>query len=256
MSSFVADNLVKNLSDSFAKDTSSNNYKLLQTEYEETTRFRVLLQALSDVLDIDNATGATLDLYGELVGQPRGSLTDEQYILMIKAKALRNLASGSYPSILNALAITFNCDPSTIYIQESEDPCKVQAVNLPIETIVKANLSTADALQIIEQLLPITVTLESYLFDGTFTFSDSENEYDESQGFCDDPNGGVVGDGKIGGYFGTTSGGTDVIIKPDPSVYYRNTLVDALRLLVNHDESTTSDIATIDELIDEMNEEE
>lgn len=198
MSEFITDNYVKNLPDSYCKTYESNNFKLLELERLTTEEYRKTLQDLFDVLDLDNAKGKTLDMYGDMVGQSRGSATDEQYILMIKAKLMRNLSNGSYPSVLNALCTTFDCSPSAIYITENEEPCTVEAVALPLDVIIKSNISTNDTVNLIKQLLPVSIALKSYLFDGTFTFSNIENEYSEEEGFCD------VEGGTIGGYLGMT----------------------------------------------------
>ena len=200
LSEFITDNHVKNLPDSYCKTLDSNNFKLLELERLTMEEYRQTLQQIYDVLDLDNAKGKTLDMYGDMVGQARGNTTDEQYLLMIKAKLMRNLSNGSHPSILNALSVTFNCSPSQISVVESENPCSVEVVALPLKTIIQANISTDDTLELIKQLLPVGVTLQSYLFDGTFTFSSIEDEYNEEEGFCD------VEGGTIGGYFGMTGG--------------------------------------------------
>ncbi len=200
LSEFITDNHAKNLPDSYCKTSESNNFKLLELERLTMDEYRQTLQEISDVLNLDNAKGKTLDMYGDMVGQSRGNTTDEQYILMIKAKLMRNLSNGSYPSILNALSVTFNCSSSEISIIESERPCAVEIVSLPLKTIIKANISTDDTIELIKQLLPVGITLQSYLFDGTFTFSSVEDEYNEEEGFCD------VEGGTIGGYFGMTGG--------------------------------------------------
>ena len=131
MSEFVKDNHVKNLPDVFCKSKESNNFKLLELERLTLEEYRKTLQELFDMIKLENATGKTLDLYGETVGQARGRATDEQYILMIKAKLMQNLSNGSYPSVLNSLCVTFDCKPSQIYIEESQEPCQRQLVQSP-----------------------------------------------------------------------------------------------------------------------------
>lgn len=137
MGEFIKDNHVKNLPDSFCKSTESNNYKLLELERLTLEDYRKTLQELFDVIKLENAGGKVLDMYGETVGQLRGKATDEQYILMIKAKLMQNLSNGSYPSILNALCTTFDCKPEDVYIEESDMPCTVNVVRLPLEAVCK-----------------------------------------------------------------------------------------------------------------------
>lgn len=205
MSEFITDNHVMNLPDIFFKSKESNNFKLLELERLTVEEYRQTLRQLFDMIDLDNAKGKTLDMYGETVGQSRGRATDEQYILMIKAKLMQNLSNGSYPSVLNSMCTTFDCESSQIYIEESEAPCKVNAVKLPLESIIKADITPEDTEKLIKSLLPVGVSLESYLYEGTFTFSDVEDEYAENEGFCE-----YEGDTN-GGYFGIASGGLDII---------------------------------------------
>lgn len=192
-------NLVKNLPDAFKKSTDSNNFKILEIERVACNNLRERLQDISDILDINNAKGKTLDLYGERVGQARGQATDEKYLLMIKAKILRNISNGSYPSVVAAICETFNCEPSQVLITEDEQACSVTLAALPLEIINAAGLTTSQTVAIIKSMLPVGVTLTAFLFEGTFEFAASDNEYDEEKGFANDA-------GTIGGYLGATAG--------------------------------------------------
>ena len=202
------ENLVKNLPDAFKKTTDSNNYKILEIEKRTLADIRADLQEIDNILDINNARGKTLDLYGERVGQVRGVADDDKYILMIKAKIMRNLSNGSYPSIVNAICETFSCEPSQVYITDGDEPFTVNVVTLPLEVINKAGLSTTQTLAIIKSMLPVGVSLQSFLFDGTFEFGANEDDYDEDKGFAISED-----DQSIGGYLGATQGDeTDVIL--------------------------------------------
>lgn len=203
MSEFIKDNHVKNLPDAFCKSTESNNYKLLELERLTVEDYRQTLQELFDVIKLENAHGKVLDMYGETVGQLRGKATDEQYILMIKAKLMHNLSNGSYPSVLDSLCTTFDCEPKDVYIEESDAPCTVNVIRLPLEAIVKADISPENTTKLIKSLLPVGVNLQSYLYEGTFTFSDDENEYSPNEGFCDTEG------GAIGGYLGIAGSGIE-----------------------------------------------
>lgn len=199
--------LVKNLPDVYRKDPDSNNYKFFQIESEAVERTRATLEEIRNILFFENATGKTLDLYGERVGQPRGQAKDDKYLVMIKAKILRNLSNGSYPSVLNAICKTFDCDPSLVKIKEIE-PCVVELETMPFEVINKAGFTTSQAFSIIKSLLPVGVTLANFMFEGTFEFGENEDELDETKGFSD------VGafpedenyDEVIGGYLGASIG--------------------------------------------------
>lgn len=203
------ENLVKNLPDAFKKTTDSNNYKILEIERRTLADIRADLQDIDSILDINNAKGKTLDLYGERVGQARGIADDEKYLLMIKAKIMRNLSNGSYPSIVNALCETFSCEPSQVYITDGEEPFTVNVVTLPLEVINKAGLTTSQTLALIKTMLPIGTVLTSFLFDGTFEFGANEDDYDTEKGFAISED-----DQSIGGYLGATS--ADISDNPLP----------------------------------------
>lgn len=208
MSMFNSTNHVKNLPDYYKKDAESNNYRLLEVEKCAVSDLRADIASVLSVLDLNEASGRTLDLYGEMMNQPRGVATDSQYIYMIKSKIMRNISSGDYGSVVRAICMTFDCDPSEVLILEKEEPCVVELVVLPLSVINKAGLTTRQTVAMIKQLLPVGITLESFLFEGTFTFSALETEYDASAGFCD------VEDGVIGGYFGILYGEDDEPILP------------------------------------------
>lgn len=199
MAEFNFDNLAKNLPDCYKKDKDSNNYKILETERSATYELRTLLHNIESILDIDNATGATLDMYGKRYGQPRGQANDAQYITMIKSKIVRGLCNGSYKNIVDAICFTFGCNADDVCLSEMDIPMKVKLEKVPLDVIASSGFTAEQAQQIVQNLLPVTVILESVTFDGTFEFAETENEYDENAGFCD------VEGGNIGGILGWAS---------------------------------------------------
>lgn len=202
MLNFNAENHAKNLPDTYSKGSDSNNFKILEVERLACNAVREELKEIDTILDLNEASGKTLDYYGERVGQVRGKATDEQYLLMIKSKIMQNICDGTSASIINAICMTFGCEASQIHIIEDTAPCSVKIESLPLAIINQAGLSTEQVIQMIKRLLPVGVALTSFLFDGTFEFAETENVQDEEKGFCD------VEGGTIGGYFGVT--GSDV----------------------------------------------
>lgn len=196
MAEFYFDNLAKNLPDAYKKDKASNNYKILEIERRAGVDLRSYLDEIASILDIDNATGATLDMYGKRFGQARGKATDAQYKAMIKSKIVRGTCDGSYKNIIDAICYTFGCGIDDVCLVETSTPMGVSMEKAPLEKIINAGFTTGQAYQIIKSLLPVAVDFESLLFEGTFMFADMEDEYDESAGFSD------VEDGTIGGYLG------------------------------------------------------
>ena len=114
---------------------------------------------------------------------------------MILSKIRRSLCNGSYKNIIDTICYTFGCDKNEVMITEV-GAMKVKLENVPISSIIKAGFSTSQAVQIIKSLLPVGVSIETIMFDGTFEFAETENEYDEAAGFSESEN------GTIGGYLG------------------------------------------------------
>lgn len=199
MAIFHYDNLARNLPDCYKKDTSSNNYKILEVERQANVALRETLESINNILDISNATGKVLDMYGKKYGQLRGNATDAQYRTLIRAKIARSLASGSYKDIIDALCFTFSCTPDELLIADGQSPASVYVQDIPLDTILKAGFSASQAEQIIKSTLPLGTTCESMLFEGTFEFGADEYELDENAGFSEAEN------GEYGGYLGYTS---------------------------------------------------
>ena len=86
--------LVERLPDCYRKDEDSNNHKLLELERLATEELRLDIKTVLDSLDLNQANGNTLDLYGDMLGQRRGLLNDEQYRYMILARIGRNVVQG------------------------------------------------------------------------------------------------------------------------------------------------------------------
>lgn len=200
-------NHAKNLPDTYRKDVDSNNYKILEIERSACERLRDALRDIYGILDIDNARGKTLDMYGERVGQLRGNATDEQYIVMIKAKIMRNMANGSYNAICDAICATFGCEKSDILIEETAEPCHVNASVFPVTQINEAGFTATQAIAILQSLIPICITLDPILI-GSFTFADGEGDFDDEKGFTD------VEGGTIGGDFAVVYGSDEETVLP------------------------------------------
>lgn len=186
---------VDKLPDSYAKGTSSNNYKLLNLNEQSIADAKTDAQAVFDMVDLQQATGHTLDLYGEMVGQKRGTLNDVQYRYMILTRIGMNVVQGNYKTVIESIKSMFGCGAKDIILKDSENPCCVEVVKFPLEVLVNAGFSGAQAVSMINSLLPVGVSLEHVNFDGTFEFADTADIYDETSGFGDIEQ-------TIGGYLG------------------------------------------------------
>lgn len=189
---------VKNLPDAYCKKADSNNAKILEIEKIALDTLRREVSAIFDSLDIDKAYGKTLDLYGEMIGQARGVATDEQYRVLMKSRLVRNLSDADHASIVRAICVTFNCDPSEVLLTEPGEPCVVKLEGLPIAKLNESNIDIETAARIVYNLIPAGVYMEALNFSGTFEFGTTELEYDAESGFGDI-------DQTIGGYLGLLS---------------------------------------------------
>lgn len=202
-------NNIQKLPDFYKKKKESNNSKLLELNELAISDLKKDIQAVYDCLDLNKAYGKTLDLYGELMGQKRGLLNDEQYRYMIFLKTGIDNVQGDYNNIMSVIVQMFNCENGDvklddIEVTETEKSCIVKLTKFPVQVLIDAGFSSKQAVQMIEKLLPIGVTLAADNFDGTFEFAETENEYNKKAGFADDKQ-------TVGGYFGLLLGEDDVI---------------------------------------------
>ena len=189
---------IKGLPDCYRKDVDSNNYKLLELNQLATSELRMDIQMVFDCLDLNQASGKILELYGDTMGQRRGLLNDEQYRYMILSQIGRNVLVLMFGSKMGDITM------DDLEIVEDDRPCVVKLTKFPVFVLVNAGFSSRQAVAMIETLLPICVTLSADNFEGTFEFSDSVNEYDESAGFGDIEQ-------TVGGYLGLYLGDDDKI---------------------------------------------
>jgi len=190
---------VNKLPDSYAKDINSNNYKLLNINEQAIADVKTDAQAIFDALDVLKATGRTLELYGEMVGQKRGALNDVQYRYMILTRIGINVAQGNYSTVINNAVQIFDCETSDIILKDGAKACTVEIEKFPLEVLINAGFSSTQAIAMLESLLPIGVTIDNGNFDGTFEFAETADEYDELAGFADVEQ-------TMGGYFGLLVG--------------------------------------------------
>lgn len=193
MAIFNFDELASNLPDAFRQDKDSNNYKLLLVEKHIYYKINAMLQSVFDILDIDNATGKTLDMYGERLNLKRGAATDAQYLIRLKSAISQSMSDGSRDSVAKALAFVLSSTPDKIKLKSIGDNT-VKLLDLPMSVVIKAGLTNDEITEIVSKMLPPCVEVKAD-FTGTFEFSDTDNDYDENGGFADL-------DGNFGGYFG------------------------------------------------------
>ena len=191
----LINNYIDALPDAYSKGIESDNYKLLLLEQLFVQELRDDVQALDEVLDIHNATGKTLDLYGRTYKQARGALTDEQYRYSILQRVTRNMAQGDYNSIVNALSVAFGVPVTQIKFVETDKSAEVEMQSLPYSVLLEAGITVGQLRNIVLNILPAGIGLAPLNLEGSFEFGGAAMTYDEEKGF------GNI-EQTIGGYFG------------------------------------------------------
>lgn len=198
MAKFDFEKLSANLPDAFRRSPDSNNYKLLQVEKYIIDAVNDVLTSVFDILDIDNAKGVVLDMYGAKHQVPRGKSTDKQYLLRIKSKIARSLCEGDRNSVADAVAYILSADATQVQIRSGAETGTAELVDIPLHLLIEANVSPSEIDDLLGVLLPEGVRLTGTQYSGTFEFSDTDDDYDADAGFADIS-------GTIGGYFGLLS---------------------------------------------------
>lgn len=194
------ENPIDNLPDSYDKSADSNNSKILRLNKSTTDIMDKVIDSIFGALNLNNTSGRALDdIWSGRLNLERGSLTDEQYKIRLRTKMMQNIANGSFPDLIEALAYALQCEKSDIHIVESDEPNKIIVKNIPLALLLQADFTIDQILALINSLLAVNVTVGEYEFTGTFEFGENENEYDEEKGFANMSQ-------TIGGYLGLYGG--------------------------------------------------
>lgn len=196
------ENLIGYFPDAFCKETDSNNEKLLKLVSTPLLELRKTIRQVYDANDIFKATGKTLDYYGDIYSVQRNELTDDQYRYVILSVIARNNAGVDHESIIQAITVVFNCNSDEIQISDHSDtPATVKVEKMPFSIILNAGFTPDEAKEIIENLMPTTVSIDIVNFEGSFEFGENYDDYDEDKGFSDSHENPTVG-GFFGAYYG------------------------------------------------------
>lgn len=172
--------MFRKLTDAYTKNENSNVGKVLLLLSEQIDDLNGTLTTVENYRDLNSATGTTLDLIGQAVGQPRGKATDEVYRILIRARIARNASDGTTDKIILALSLALNTDPSNIKINELSDggvyePATIGLVNLPLEALLNAGMTASQFGILMQRVAAAGVRVASVDLTGTFQLSDSAN---------------------------------------------------------------------------------
>lgn len=120
------------------------------------------------------------------------------------ADAIRQHVEEDYNSVMDIIVRMFNTEHGQVTLDDFElaeidNPCKVKLTKFSLFVLVNAGFSSKQAVQMMESLLPVCVTIEADNFEGTFEFAEFDAEEDALKGF------GNI-EQTIGGYVGLLLG--------------------------------------------------
>lgn len=104
--------------------------------------------------------------------------------------------------------MTFGCSAEKVHIEETDNPCEIKMITLPLDILNISGMTVKQVTQIVKTLLPICIRMDSLNLEGTFEFSNNENEFDSAKGFCN------AEGGDDGGYLGYLSSDENEPILP------------------------------------------
>ena len=167
----IIDRLIDFLPHNYTDQEKSNLAKLIKVISEQLTEVNDTKELFENAQDIDQATGNYLDLLGRTVGQPRGSMTDERYRTIIKAKIQQNLSGGDINQLYNYLAVILDVPAENLWIYEEPD---IEPAHFTIEAeavdLAAAGIKLQEIYEIVDMLRAAGVRFTAHS-RGTFQFA-------------------------------------------------------------------------------------
>lgn len=183
----------------YARTGNSVNARVLGIAEAALDAARDDLAGVDASAALEGADGATLDLFGGMLGQARGQLADEQYRSVLRSRLARMFVAGDHGSIMRAIESIFAAGPQDIILREAGEPATVVALRLAPSALARAGLTSGQAMEVIARLLPAGVALRGGMVEGTLAFAAQEGEYEPQAGLADDA-------GEVGGTLGLLVG--------------------------------------------------
>jgi hypothetical protein len=164
-------NNAKLLPDAYKQD--GNHKHVLDLNEQARDEFIQAMNEVLDSLDLETASGSTLDMYGEIVNQKRGGLSDKAFRAMIKYKIAKYLSQGDYNTIMSLMKFLLNSEDGGFVMTDAGN-ASVAITKLPLTTMIDAGFTSHQVIQLIEEFLPAGVGINRLNFEGTFAFSSSD----------------------------------------------------------------------------------
>lgn len=167
-------NNITRLPDAYDKKSGSNISKVLQLAYELAEAQEKDSNDIDGSRSIENAYGKTLDRYGKMYGVDRGGATDQQYRTIILMQIGKNAVQADSNSIIKAIELAMQSEGVSLH----EGDMTVSIEGLSTTAYEESGYTADEVKQLISSLLPVGVSLESVMFDGTLLIFDVTVEGD------------------------------------------------------------------------------
>jgi hypothetical protein len=135
---------------------------------------------LFQVLNLNEAVGAQLDIIGALVGEQRAGRSDDQYLIAIQARILLNISEGTIEDVIG-LALAVSGAPVTVTLLEDFPAAFSITINEDIDPLL---VDTTRMAAIIASGRPVAVkgilifhAAGSFQFDGVGSVGFDEGLY-------------------------------------------------------------------------------
>lgn len=198
----------------YSKEETSNLYRIMLLYSKQLDEFKETAEKVERWRSIKYAQGKVLELLGDNVNQKRGMATDDIYRVMIRGKKAISLSTGTVDSIIKALSVSLDCDPTEINVQfgyEQEEPesAMINIKKAPLAALNKIGMTAGQFIQIVNKVVIGGVGVSLINLEGTFEFSSKPNEVeiDNENGFSDVEQ-------TTGGFFGAVFSGASGINLP------------------------------------------
>lgn len=166
----------RKLPDAYNKSFGSDLYKLLRLAELSNRDTKTDFKAINESRDINFAYGDSLDMYGEMFGISRDGATDEQYRVKILLKIGKLKANSDCNSMIQVISDMFNIDKSSFLltglneyegVMSLQKSGAVRICGLSSSIITDLGYTSEQVRQMINDVLPVGVRVETLIFDGT-----------------------------------------------------------------------------------------
>ena len=190
------DDTISRLPDSYNRDSTSNNYKLLSIFANEHDDIADTIADIKSAHFIDSATGMSLDYFGVMLQTFRETAeTDAHYRVRLKTMWARYGSSGTIQDILDIVAAMLSVETNRIEV--IEDFVGVYAnfdVWVWLQDLTDAGITASELNDLLDVVKGAGISVAAHAY-GTFTARGALDANDSILGYDDiahtNPNGGT-----------------------------------------------------------------